>query len=110
MYKIIIHIENKEVYCDNEVSAEITLPHVPRRGEILYIDQSISDLLLEKAKSSLKIAMRYAPYWFYPKSETGKNITEADLEKLSFDDAIRVSQVAYKSNSDEIHIELNDSE
>lgn len=108
MYKIIIHIENKEMFLDNEVSAEITLPHVPRRGEIICIEQSILDLLLEKAKSSINIAMRYAPSWFYPKTETGKMITEADLENLSFDDAIYISQVAYKSNSDEIHIELND--
>ncbi len=116
MLKIRVHIENENTFMDENVFVDITLPAVPRKGDTLYLTEEAQTELENKAKSNLKIAVSYAPLWFYGHSRKHlSEIKEWDndtlkpehLKDLSFDDANCVSAVAFDANSDIVHVELN---
>lgn len=115
MIKIRVHIENDDVFMDENVFVDITLPAVPRKGETLYLTDEAQTELENKAKSSLIVATPYAPLWFYGHSRAQLSDKEwkddtlkpEHLKDLSFDDANCVSGVAFDANSDMVHVELN---
>lgn len=102
-----VHIKNENTYIDDNVYVQIELPAVPRKGEILYLDNDLKQVLEDKAKSNLEVAIKYAPEWFYGHSHNCEELKQENLTDLSFDDAIYVDSVAFHANSEIIHIELN---
>jgi hypothetical protein len=110
MYKIMVHIKNHNEFIDSDVCVEIELPAVPRKGDILFLNEEQIQILENKAKSNLEIAQNYAPKWFYYGSSGCKEPNENNLKDLKFEDAIYVDRVAFNGNSEIIHIELDDNE
>jgi hypothetical protein len=109
MYKIKVHIKNDNDFLDSNVFVEIQLPAVPRKGEILYLNEEQQEILKKKVKSDLKIAVNYAPKWFYGASSGCENPKEKNLKDLDFGDAIFVNDVVFSGDSEFIQIELDDS-
>ena len=107
MYKIMIHIKNESTYIDVNVCVQIELPAVPRKGDTLYLDNDLKQVLEDKAKSNLEVARGYAPKWFYGHSYDCKEPKQENLQDLSFHDATNVDSVAFNGNSEIIHIELD---
>ena len=60
-----------------------------------------------KAISKKEIAENYLD-WFYGKSISCENIDDADLEDLSFKDAIFVSDIRFVADNEYVDIELYD--
>ena len=108
MIKCKIYITNDNVYMDADVSIDIKLPCVPQIGSTLYLDEEQSLQLLNKAKSSLEIAERYAPKWFYGHSYNVEEVKEENLVDMGFDDATHVKAVSYNANSEIVEIGLDD--
>lgn len=102
-----IHIKNENIYMDDNVCVQIELPAVPRRGEILYLNDDLKQVLEDKAKSNLAVAREYAPKWFYGHSYNCEEPKQENLIDISFDDAIHVDSVAFNANSEIIHVELD---
>ena len=102
-----VHIKNENTYIDDNVCVQIALPAVPRKGEILYLQNDLKQVLEDKVKSNLEVAREYAPKWFYGHSYNCKKPNQENLIDLSFDDAINVDSVAFNANSEIIHIELD---
>ena len=109
MYKIKVHIKNHSDFLDSNVFVEIELPAVPRKTEILYLNEEQYEILENKAKSNLKIARNYAPEWFYYGSSGCQNPKKKNLKDLTFLDAIYVDSVVFTGNSEIIKIELNNN-
>jgi hypothetical protein len=106
MYKIKVHIKNDNDFLDSNVFVEIELPAVPRKGEILYLNEEQQEILKNKAKLNLEIAQNYAPKWFYGASSGCENPKEKNLKDLGFGDAIFVDSVVFSGDSEFIQIEL----
>lgn len=102
-----VYIKNDNEFIDSEVFVEIELPAVPRKGEILYLNEEQYEILENKAKSNLKIAKNYAPEWFYYGSSECQNLKKKNLKDLNFGDAIYVDSVVFTGNSEIIKIELD---
>ena len=102
-----VHIKNGYTYIDNNVCVQIELPAVPRKGEFLYLQNDLKQVLEDKVRSDLEIARVYAPKWFYGHSYDCEEPKQENLEDISFDDAIIVDSVAFIANSEIIHIELD---
>lgn len=102
-----VHIKNDNEFIDSEVFVEIELPAVPRKGEILYLNEEQYEILENKAKSNLKIARNYASEWFYYGSSECQNLKKKNLKDLNFGDAIYVDSVVFTGNSEIIKIELD---
>jgi hypothetical protein len=113
MIKIRVHIDGENdftdnVFMDERVYKEITLPSVPCVGSFLMLDKN---MLHDKVKSSLDIAENYLG-WFYGRtySKIEKNLnyklTIEDLENLSFDDAIVVKKVCYCEGENYVSVEI----
>ena len=102
-----VHIKNENTYIDDNVCVQIELPAVPRKGEILYLQNDLKQVLEDKVKSNLEVAREYAPKWFYGHSYNCEEPKQVNLTDLSFDDAINVDSVAFNANSEIIHIELD---
>lgn len=107
MYKIMVHIKNDNDFIDSNVFVEIELPTVPRKGEILYLNEKQQEILKNKVKSDLKIALNYAPKWFYGHSWECKKPKKKNLKDLNFNDAIYVDIVVFTGDSEIIQIELD---
>jgi len=107
MYKIMVHIRNENTYIDDNVCVQIELPAVPRKEDVLYLDHDLRRILEDKARSSLDVARRYAPKWFYGHSSNCKEPKEENLIDLMFDAAMYIDNVSFIANSDIIHIELD---
>lgn len=108
MINIRVHIHNNNSFIDDKVFVDIKLPFVPKKGDTLYLTQEHKDSLKAQAISSLDIAKRYAPKWFYSGSSNCKNPTEENLKDLAFDDALYVHCVSYFADSDIVHLEITD--
>lgn len=106
MIKIRVHVHNEELFMDEKVFVDIELPFVPQKGDALFLTEEHKNELVQQAKSSLIIAKRYSPKWFYGGSFHCKNPNEENLEDLSFDDALTVHQVCYFANEDLVHLEI----
>lgn len=106
MYKIRVHIRNKAVLIDEAVFIDIELPSIPRKGEIVFLDEKLIEELENKAKSSLINSKSYAPKWFYGTSYDCNDPKKENLIDLSFIDAKFVDSVSYRANSDIVHVEL----
>lgn len=92
MYKITVHVKNKEVVFDPLVSIEIKLPFVPKVGDCILLNNTlIGELEIKAAK--------YDYYWI------SKYITNSN--RLSFDKLHYVDKVGYVADSDEIHIDMD---
>ena len=109
MYKIKVYINNYNQFIDSDVFVEIELPAVPRKGENLYLTEEQQEILKNKVKSDLKIAINYAPKWFYGASSGCENPKKNNLKDLDFGDAIFVDSVVFTGGSEFIQIELDDS-
>lgn len=107
MIKVRIHIESEE-FMDVNVFVDCTLPSVPRKGEVLFITDDMSEELRKKAVKSVDIARIYAPKWFYGKScgVDSEDVGVDNLINLIFVDAIIATNISYDANSELVHIEL----
>lgn len=95
---------------DEEVYVNISLPFLPPVGSILHITDEMQLQLEAMAKSSLDIAQRYAPKWFYGKSRNCDEPKDENLEDLSFSDALYVTKILFKANCDIVELEINDTD
>jgi hypothetical protein len=109
MIKCRIHIYNDDTAMDMDVYTECLLPAIPQIDSVLHLNDKNTIELEQKARSSKNIAERYL-YWFYGKSCSSRSIDEADLNDLSFDDAVYVTDVRFISDSEYVDIELYDDE
>lgn len=101
-----IHIENDCMTMHHCISCLISLPFVPRVGDIVRLDENDYLELYSKAKSNLNELIYYTD-WFYGESYNCEKPKYENLKDLSFDDAIRVSEVEFVSGLDVINIELS---
>lgn len=109
MIKCRIHIYNDDTAMDMDVYTECLLPAIPQIDSVLHLNDKNTLELESKARSSKDIAEKYLD-WFYGKSCSSRNIDEADLNHLSFDDAIYVTDVRFVADSEYVDIELDDDE
>ena len=107
MVKIRVHIHSEEAFMDEKVFLDIELPSVPQKGDTLFLTEEQKNELVKQATSSLIVANRYAPKWFYDGSFHCKHPNEENLDDLSFEDALTVHQVCYFANEDLVHLEIN---
>ena len=108
MIKCKIHIGDGDVYMDKEVCIEIELPCLPHRGDSIWLDEAQKLELEQKAKSSVDVARRYAPTWFYHKSRGIEyhEVKSSNLKDLDFSDAKTIGDMMFKGNSKFVHIEI----
>lgn len=110
MIKVRIYIKSEYSLFESEVFIDALLPHIPSKGNIIYLDEQQESELELKAKSSLDIANKFAPRWFYGHSgnvEYGE-VIEENLKDLSFTDAMFVHNVIYEPNSEIVKIVMGD--
>ena len=109
--KLKIYIENEGCFLDKDVSVEVELSAIPRIGESVLLSRIHKDELEEKAKSSISIAQRYAPQWFYYRSNgiAPEDIKPENLADLGFEDAMHVKTVTYIEGNEFVHLSINDT-
>ena len=100
-FKVFIYTDpERDNFLDKDVSINIELPSVPQVDDILYLKRKHFSVLEEKAKSSLEIAERYAPEWFYCHSSGVKDVKKENLKDLNFEDAMYVKEIVYTADDE----------
>jgi hypothetical protein len=116
MIKATIHIENHEELFDKEVSIDVVLIAVPRKGERLFLDPIYSKRLEELAARIHSNTQTEHGHpeddnayfdWLVYKEEFG---TDKKRWQIDFKEADVVCEVGYRTNSigkdPSVHIEL----
>jgi hypothetical protein len=106
MIKVKVHVKNNVEYMDENVFVEIELPTLPRIGETLFLGKLTENLRIMATKS-ICIAYVYCPRWFFGKSARIDEVKEENLEDLSFEDLLHITDIRYIANSNDIDIEMD---
>ena len=109
MIKCRLHIQNENVYMDEEVFIETTLICPPEIEGILYLTEEMQELLESKIKSDKTILTNYIPRYAYQGSYDCEDVEKMNPEDLSLDDAHTICSVKYTPEADYISIELTNS-
>jgi hypothetical protein len=109
MIKVRIYIKSDYSLYEEGVFISVLLPHIPSKGNVIYLDNKQTSELELKAKKNLDTANKFAPTWFYNGSSNIKygDVKKNNIKDLSFDDAVWVYNVVYKPNSKIIRIIIN---
>lgn len=111
MIKVTIHINNDNIYMDDNVSKDVMLQCLPRVGDTFNLSDETKEHFYDIIHES-NLYIRYKK-WLYGRSYKleGSDLLSCDKESLqedfSFDDVCVVCSVLFEENG-EIHIELSD--
>lgn len=110
MIKVKIYIKSEQALYEEEVFIDAILPHIPNKGNIVFLENEQQYELESKAKSNLDIANKFAPKWFWGHSSGIERyeVKEENLKDLSFGEAMWVHNVVYEPNSEIVKIVIGD--
>lgn len=112
MIKVKIYIKSEYSLFEEEVFIDALLPNIPNIGNLIFLENEQQYELELKAKSSLEIANKFAPRWFYTTRslniKQGGDVKEENLKDLSFGEAMYVHNVVYEPNSEVVKIVIGD--